>query len=115
MSCAIIDAKLGIERAFGSADIWRRAITELIVELPGLLADIENAFTEKRFEDLRLHVHKLHGESIYCGTSMLQSRAKALELACLNTPNKIRARLKELKLAVATFAAFVDANGIPEI
>jgi len=115
MSCAIIDVQLGIERVYGAADIWRRAITMLMAELPGVLADIESAFSEGRHEDLQSHAHRLHGVSIYCGTPILQRAAKALELACGNTPDKIEDRLGELRAAVAALDAFVDAHGIPGI
>jgi len=115
MSCAIIDVQLGIERVFGAADLWRRAITMLMTELPGALADIERAFAEEKIEDLRRHAHKLHGTLIYCGTPMLQRAAKALELACAKTPEQIEERLSELKMAVAALDAFVEKYGIPDV
>lgn len=115
MSCAIIDAQLGIERVFGAADIWRSAIAALLAELPGALGEIESAYDEGRHADLQAQVHRLHGASFYCGTLILQSAARALELACGNSPDRIEDRLGELKAAVAALDALVAAQGIPGV
>lgn len=115
MPCEIIDVRLGMERTFGVADIWRRAITTLIAELPGTLTDFECAFAEQRFEDLRQHAHYQLGAVLFSGTPMLEKALKSLEHACTNTPDQIGDRLKELRVAAAALDAFVVAHGIPEI
>lgn len=115
MSKFIIDVQQGIENTFGMADLWRKAITTLMAEFPGLLANIERAFAEQRFADMQFHVHKLLGTVLHCGTPMLHGAIQALELACINTPDRIEDCLEELKAAFATLESFVDAHGIPEV
>ncbi|MDD2915533.1 MAG: Hpt domain-containing protein [Gallionella sp.] len=115
MSKFIIDVQQGIDNTFGMVDLWRRAISTLMTEFPGLLANIESAFAEQRFADMQFHVHKLLGTVLHCGTPMLHEAIQALELACINTPDRIEDCLGELKAAFDTLESFVDEHGIPEV
>lgn len=115
MSGAVIDVELGIERSFGAADLWRRAVAALMAELPCALIDMEHAFADNRLGDLKLRAHQLYGMAIFCGTPALDEAIKALELACVNAPDRMENHLERLRVEVARLNAFVDKYGIPEI
>lgn len=114
-SNTVIDSRLGVEQAFGSADFWRKAVATLLDELPAALAEIELAFSEHRNEDLRRHVHRLNGTAIHCGTPALQLAGKSLEAACVAAPESIGETLTALKAAAAELTGFIASNGIPEV
>lgn len=114
MSGFIIDVQLGIKQALDMPDLWRKAITRLMAEFPGSLANIESAFAEQRVADIRQHAHYQSGQVNFCGTPMLQRAIQALEFACVYTPDRIEERLEELKTAFATLEEFVELHGIPD-
>lgn len=114
MPSPIIDAQLGIEQAFGQSDFWRKAVSELRGDLPGMVANIKHAFAENQIKELRLQAHRLHGAALYCGTPLLLDAAKALEMACVSAPDQIKVRLDELSALVAALDAYLIEYGIPD-
>jgi len=110
----VIDAKLGVERAFGQADVWRTILDMLVKDLPASMASIESAFTDQNLEDLRKAAHKLHGSSSYCGTPALQNAAKSLELGCIkNEPEQIGLWLQTLREESGRLLEMVASGNIP--
>jgi len=110
----VIDAKLGVERAFGQADVWRTILDMLIKDLPESMANIEGAFTDHNLEDLRKAAHKLHGSSSYCGTPAVQNAAKMLELACIkNEAEQIGLWLQTLREDAGKLLEMAASGNIP--
>ena len=111
----VIDANLGVERAFGQADVWRTILDMLVKDLPASMASIEGAFASQDMEELRKAAHKLHGSSSYCGTPALQNAVKNLELACMkNEPEQISHWLLTLREETEKLLDVVASGSIPK-
>jgi signal transduction histidine kinase/CheY-like chemotaxis protein len=110
----VIDARLGVTRAFGQADVWRTILDMLVRDMPVSMASIEAAFAGQNLEELRKAAHKLHGSSSYCGTPALQNAAKSLELACMNNePEQIGQWLQTLREEAGKLQEMVASGNIP--
>ena len=113
-SLPAIDATMGVERAFGQADVWRTILDMLVKDLPASMASIEDAYAGQDLEELRKAAHKLHGSSSYCGVPALQNAVKNLELACMkNEPEQIGQWLATLREAATTLQEMVASGNIP--
>jgi len=105
----IIDPQLGIEGAFGQADLWHEVLNILLSDLPEMLSSMEEARTERHCYNMRETAHKLHGSCSYCGTPALQQAAKTLEVLCLEQEwgSEIEVALEALKHQVQVLQDYV--------
>lgn len=107
-----LDAGFGIEMAGGDAERWRMLLELLAKDLPGSLARLEEAFAERRLDEIGRLAHKLRGGAHYCSAPALRHAAEALEQACEEDveEGKIRSRLDRLKDAAAILLGLIESE-----
>jgi two-component system, OmpR family, aerobic respiration control sensor histidine kinase ArcB len=74
----VIDLEMG-ERLIGSRNGALELLATLVEDLPQTKLDLQEAFNQKNWEQLKFWVHKLHGGTCYTPTPRLKSAALALE------------------------------------
>lgn len=77
----IIDWELGKKLAGGKMELAKEFFEKLIATLPDEKKQINENYLKRDWENLRNHVHKLHGACCYCGVPELKNCAQKLETA----------------------------------
>lgn len=75
----IIDEELGTQLAGGNESLARELLTMLVSELPQHRENLVSAKENNSLEDLKRHIHKLHGGAKYCGVPSLLESASSFE------------------------------------
>lgn len=75
----IFDKSLGIKLAGGNEQLADELFPMLISELPTHRENLLKALNENSRDDLKKHIHKLHGGTKYCGVPNLLASAENLE------------------------------------
>jgi len=75
----IFDKQLGIKLAGGNEQLADELFPMLISELPTHRENLLKALKENSHDDLKKHIHKLHGGTKYCGVPSLLTCAANLE------------------------------------
>jgi len=75
----IFDKQLGIKLAGGNEQLADELFPMLISELPAHRENLLNAQQENSTENLKKHIHKLHGGTKYCGVPNLLAAAASFE------------------------------------
>ncbi len=75
------DKTEGIQLAGGNEQLANELLTMLIKELPDHKQKLKTAKTNNDLEQLKKHIHKLHGATSYCGVPLLRTAARDLEEA----------------------------------
>ena len=68
----IIDSKLATKLADNKQNLANEMLELLIKELPKDVKEINELFSQKKYDELRQRLHKLHGALCYCGTPRLK-------------------------------------------
>ena len=107
-----IDWELGKKLAGGRAELAKEFFEKLVATLPDDKKTIHEAFTNKNWEALRDHVHKLHGACCYCGVPQLKRCAQKLESALGNgaSNDAILPHLEAFYLAIEAVLEETEKN-----
>ena len=104
-----IDWTLSIQLAAGNLQLAKDLFIMLINDLPKSQGAINHAYQAYDWQDLRHHVHKLHGGCCYVGVPKLKFLAKTLELAIINVEHKqIKILLAEINKEITFIINSVD-------
>ncbi|HED36329.1 MAG TPA: response regulator [Gammaproteobacteria bacterium] len=76
---AIFDLPQGIELAGGNEELANELFSMLVSELPVHRENLLNAKQAHNTDDLKKHIHKLHGGCKYCGVPALRNAAANFE------------------------------------
>jgi two-component system sensor histidine kinase BarA len=69
----VIDLILGARLAGNKPDLAKELLSLLVKTLPDDLRNVEQAFINNQYEQLRSLVHKLRGACSYCGAPRLKN------------------------------------------
>lgn len=78
-----------IRLAGGNRELAFELLNMLIDELPAHKTEIGKSLKSNDFDNLKHHVHKLHGSSRCCGTPALLKAAQALETTINQNNNQL--------------------------
>ena len=107
-SLAIYDEEEAATLAGNNKELAQELFSMLINELPEHRQKIEQAKKENNVELLKIHTHKLHGATSYCGVPQLRDCAHKLEnIISLYETDKIDIATQKL---VAALDAVIDYN-----
>ncbi len=110
-ACTIFDKQQGIDLAGGNEQLANELLPMLVSELP---AHRENLLTAKQAEDiddLKKHIHKLHGGSKYCGVPALRKASADFEnIIDLKKTNKIDNSLEKVIGAIDELLEYYENN-----
>ncbi|MCW8934023.1 MAG: ATP-binding protein [Gammaproteobacteria bacterium] len=107
----IFNAKLGVDLAGGNEQLANELLPMLISELPAHRKNLLKAKEENITEDLKKHIHKLHGGTKYCGVpDLLASSANFENIIDLKEYDKIDAGLERVINSIDNLLEFYEHN-----
>jgi len=107
-----IDWQLAKKLAADNMELAKDLFFMLLNDLPETKKHINAAFAANNLQELRNHVHKLHGGCCYVGVPKLKHLAKSLEIAIINLDTEqIKSLLLELNDEI-TVVLSTDVNEI---
>jgi len=107
----IFNAKLGIELAGGNEQLANELFPMLISELPTHRENLLLAKQENNTDDLKRHIHKLHGGTKYCGVpDLLESSANFENIIDLKEHDKIDAGLDRVIASIDSLLEYYQDN-----
>ncbi|MEE4244959.1 MAG: two-component sensor histidine kinase BarA [Kangiellaceae bacterium] len=74
-----IDWLLTVKMSGGKEDLARTMLSMLVEQIDGVKQNISDAYESKLLDELKAHVHKLHGACCYVGVPMLKTLANTYE------------------------------------
>ncbi|OGT38724.1 MAG: hypothetical protein A3F11_03800 [Gammaproteobacteria bacterium RIFCSPHIGHO2_12_FULL_37_14] len=80
----IFDDQLTKKLTGNKHDVAHDMLALLVKELPKDLASINQLYHQKKYQELKQHLHKLHGALCYCGTPRLKTIVAQLESTLKN-------------------------------
>jgi len=109
----IFDKPLGIKLAGGNEQLADELFPMLISELPTHRKNLLIAQQENSTENLKKHIHKLHGGTKYCGVPNLLAAAASFEnIIDLKESDKYESGLNSVIHSIDELLAFYQANFI---
>lgn len=107
----IFNAKLGIDLAGGNEQLAKELLPMLISELPAHRENLLLAKKENNTDDLKKHIHKLHGGTKYCGVpDLLKSSANFENIIDLKENNKIEVGLARVINSIDNLLKYYQDN-----
>ncbi|MCW9047162.1 MAG: ATP-binding protein [Gammaproteobacteria bacterium] len=107
----IFNAKLGVDLAGGNEQLANELLPMLISELPAHRENLLKAKKENITEDLKKHIHKLHGGTKYCGVpDLLASSANFEHIIDLKEYDKIDTGLERVINSIDNLLEFYKDN-----
>jgi len=107
----IFDEQLGIQLAGGNEQLAKELLPMLISELPVHRANLLLANKDNDLDDLKKHIHKLHGGTKYCGVPALLEAAATFEnIIDLKEHDKIDPALKQVITSIDELLEFYKNN-----
>jgi len=105
----IFNLQEAIELAGGNEDLANELFPMLINELPVYRENLLNAIQENNIDDLKKHIHKLHGGTKYCGVPALREASSDFEnMVDLKEMNKLENGLEAVINAIDQLLAFYE-------
>jgi len=103
------DRTLSLKLADGKSELARDMLKMLLKELPSSKNSINQAFAAQDINNLKHHVHKLHGATCYIGVPKLKQCSHDFEQALKNGEEESwPQRLSELNAAIEAFQEAVS-------
>ena len=107
----IFNAKLGIDLAGGNEQLANELFPMLISELPVHRENLLLAKQENSTDDLKRHIHKLHGGTKYCGVpDLLNSSANFENIIDLKETDKIDEGLARVITSIDNLLEYYQDN-----
>ncbi|MFO1258760.1 MAG: two-component sensor histidine kinase BarA [Gammaproteobacteria bacterium] len=96
-----VDVKLAIQLAANKPPLALTMLERLIQILPDEQSTINAAYRQDNPEELKHHVHKLHGATCYCGVPALKQACFQLEMALnQNDETEIESKINDLNTEI---------------
>jgi len=108
---AIFDKFQGIELAGGNEDLANELFPMLISELPEHKTNLLSAKKSNDMDDLKKHIHKLHGGSRYCGVPALRTASANFEnIVDLKQQDKLERGLNDVIIQIDSLIKYYKDN-----